>query len=132
MGDIVSPGERRRGDAMSEKPLLSLTAEFFERTGYEVSYNAQLEGFSGLLHTFDILIKKEKEERPVFVKDWDRTVGVDIIIKMDKAAEDVGLYNPIVVSERFSDHAKAYSNRRGITLMSKRDILPPQGQLLKK
>lgn len=117
---------------MSEKALLSLTAAFFERNGYAVSYNAQLEGFSGLLHTFDILLTKEKEERPVFVKDWDRTVGVDIIIKMDKAAADVGLYNPIIVSERFSDHAKAYSNRRGITLMSKRDILSPHGQFSKK
>ena len=117
---------------MNERPLLSLTAEFFERTGYDISYNAQFEGFSGLLHTFDIVIRKEKEERPVFVKDWNRTVGVDIIIKMDKAAADVGLYNPIIVSERFSDHAKAYSNRRGITLMSKRDIIALQGQFSKK
>jgi hypothetical protein len=114
---------------MSDKHLISIAAEFFERTGYEVSYNAQMEGFSGLLHTFDILIKKEKEEHPIVVKEWDRTVGVDIVIKMDKAASDVGLYDPIIVSERFSPHAKAYSNRRGIKLMSKRDIVSSKGPL---
>jgi len=117
---------------MSEKLLLPLTAAFFERSGYEISFNAQLEGLSGLLHTFDILIRKENAEYPVFVKDWNRTVGVDIIIKMDKAASDVGLSNPIIVSERFSPHAKAYSNRRHITLMSKREILASKRQYSKK
>ena len=114
---------------MNDKHLISLTAEFFERSGYDVSYNAQLEGFSGLLHTFDILIKKDKKEQPIIVKDWNRTVGVDIVIKTDKAASDVGLYNPIIISERFSPHAKAYSNKRGIKLMSKRDITPSKTQL---
>jgi len=108
---------------MSEMSLLSLAVEFFERRGYTISYNAKFEGFSGLLHTFDLLIKKSKEERPVLVKDWERTVGVDIVIKIDKASSDIDLSNPIIVAERFSDHAKAYSNRRGITLITKREII---------
>ena len=68
----------------------------------------------------------------MFVRDWNRTVGVDIVIKVDKASADVGLYNPIIVSERFSDHAKAYSNRRGVTLMTRRDILSKHGNFSSK
>ena len=117
---------------MAEKSLLSLTAEFFERMGYTVDYNAKFEGFSGLLHTFDLLIKMSKDERPVLVKDWDRTVGVDIIIKVDKASEDIYLPNPIVVAERFSDHAKAYSNKRGVTLITKREVLSKSDKFPRK
>jgi hypothetical protein len=103
--------------------LLLLVIDFFKRTGYKIKYNVKYEGFSGLLHTFDLLIQKGKTERPVFVKDWDKTVGIDIIIKADKVSEDIGLGNPIIVSKRFSDHAKAYSNRRGVTLITKRHII---------
>jgi hypothetical protein len=117
---------------MAEKSLLALTAEFFERMGYTVDHNPKFEGFSGLLQTFDLLIKRSKDERPVLVKDWDRTVGVDIIIKVDKASEDVDLPNPIIVAERFSDHAKAYSNKRGITLITKREVLGQSVQFPRK
>ena len=112
--------------------MISLAAEFFECMGYTVDYNTKFEGFSGLLHAFDLLVKRSEAERPVLVKDWDRTVGVDIIIKVDKASEDVDLPNPIIVAERFSDHAKAYSNKRGITLITKREILGQPGQFSRK
>jgi len=46
-----------------------------------------------------------------------------MIINVDKAAADVGFPNPIVISEKFSGHAKAYANRRGVTLLTKREIM---------
>ena len=45
-----------------------------------------------------------------------------MIINIDKASEDVGLSSPIIVGEKFSDHAKSYANRRKITLLTKRQI----------
>ena len=57
------------------------------------------------------------------IKDWRRTVGVNMVINIDKAAEDVGFPKPIIISGKFSGHAKAYANRRGITLLSKQQIL---------
>jgi len=45
------------------------------------------------------------------------------VINMDRASEDVGFPNPIMVSEKFSGHAKAYANRRGVTLLTRRQIL---------
>jgi hypothetical protein len=50
-----------------------------------------------------------------------------MIINIDKAAEDVGFPKPIIIAEKFSGHAKAYANRRGITLLSKRQILRSLG-----
>ena len=107
---------------MKEISLIALTAEYFERRGYNVEYNVALEGFSGLLQTFDLIIRKGREEHPVMVKDWKRTVGVNIIIKADKASEDTQLSRPIVVAKKFSDHAKAYSNKKRIILMTEREL----------
>jgi hypothetical protein len=74
--------------------------------------NLKYEGFSGLLHTFDLLVRKGREEHVVLVMDWKRTVGINMIIKTEKAAEDVDLAHPIIIANMFSDHAKAYSNKR--------------------
>jgi hypothetical protein len=46
-----------------------------------------------------------------------------MVINIDRASADVGISSPIIVAEVFSDHAKAYANRRGVTLITKREIL---------
>jgi len=108
---------------MSRVSLVELATKYFRQSGYEIERDAVLEGVSGLMRRFDIVIRKGKEQRSVWIKDWKRTVGVNIVINIDKASEDVGLLKPIMISEKFSGHAKAYANRRGITLLSKREIL---------
>ncbi len=102
--------------------LTELAAKYFRQNGYRIEKDSVLEGFSGLPHRFDLVISKGKEQRSVWIRDWKRTVGVNMVINMDKASEDVGFPKPIMISEKFSGHAKAYANRRGITLLSKRQI----------
>jgi len=108
---------------MSSVSLIELAAKYFRQNGYKIEKDAVLEGFSGLPHKFDLVIRKGKEQRSVWIKDWKRTVGVNMVINIDKASEDVGFPKPIMISEKFSGHAKAYANRRGITLLSKRQIM---------
>ena len=107
---------------MSSASLVDLASTYFRTMGYKTEKNVVLEGFSGLSRSFDLLIRKGREQHLVWIKDWKRTVGVNMVINMDKAAEDVGILNPMMISEKFSGHAKAYANRRGITLLSKRQI----------
>jgi len=57
------------------------------------------------------------------IKDWNRTVGVNVVITLDKASQGKAFANPILVAERFSEHARAYANRRGIMLITKAEIL---------
>jgi len=112
---------------MSRVSLIELAAKYFRQNGYEIEKDAVFEGVSGLQQKFDMVIRKGKEQRSVWIKDWKRTVGVNIVINIDKASEDVGFPKPIMISEKFSGHAKAYANRRGITLLSKRQILRTLG-----
>ncbi len=112
---------------MSKASIVDPAIKYFKREGYKIERDAVLEGFSGLPHRFDFVIQKGKERRLVLIKDWKRTVGVNMVINLDKASADVGLPNPIMVSQKFSGHAKAYANRRTITLLTKRQILQRLG-----
>lgn len=115
--------ESRKTASKTKADLIELTKKYFRKNGYKVrKEKAVLEGFSGIIRKFDLIVQKGRMIQGVWVKDWNRTIGVNIIINLDKASEDVGLSNPILIGEKFSDHAKAYANRRKIMLLTKRKI----------
>ena len=108
---------------MSRLSLANLAVKYFRQNGYQTERDTVLEGVSGVSRRFDLVIRRGKENRSVWIKDWNRTVGVNMVINIDRAAEDVGFPKPIIIAEKFSGHAKAYANSRGITLLSKQQIL---------
>jgi galactitol-specific phosphotransferase system IIB component len=97
--------------------------QYFRKKGYKVEENVSLEGYRGIIRNFDLIIQKGHLTQGVWIRDWKRTIGINIIINLDKASEEVGLPNPIIVGEKFSDHAKAYANRRKIMLLTTRQVL---------
>jgi len=105
--------------------LVELAIRYFKKEGYKVEREATtLEGFSGISRKFDLIVQKGRVTQGVWIRDWNRTIGVNVIIGLDKASEDVSLSNPILIGEKFSDHAKSYANRRKIMLLTKRQIAP--------
>lgn len=112
------------GDKLkSRSHLLGLSVQYFKKEGYKIRQEvAALDGFSGISRRFDLIVQKGKLEQGVWVRDWNRTIGVNVIIGLDTASEDVGLSSPIMIGEKFSDHAKSYSNRRKITLLTRQKI----------
>jgi galactitol-specific phosphotransferase system IIB component len=107
----------------SASALVQAALRYFKKEGYKVEQNVTtFEGFSGVSNKFDLIVQKGRVEQGVWIRDWNRTIGVNVIINIDKASEDVGLSSPIIVGEKFSDHAKSYANRRKITLLTKRQI----------
>jgi hypothetical protein len=109
--------------AVQRSHLVALTIDYFKKEGYRVnSENVMLEGNSGVLRHFDLIVQKGRLEQGVWVRDWNRTIGVNVIINLDTASDDVGLSSPIMIGEKFSDHAKSYSNRRKITLLTRQKI----------
>ena len=115
----MSTGEQVK----SRSHLVNLAVLYFKKEGYKVhSENAELEGHSGVTRHFDLIVQKGRLEQGVWVRDWNRTIGVNIIIHLDTSSEDVDLSSPIMIGEKFSDHAKSYSNRRKITLLTKQKL----------
>jgi hypothetical protein len=113
-------------DVEQSKPrshLLDLAIQYFKKEGYRVNCeNAMLEGHSGVTRHFDLIVQKGRLEQGVWVRDWNRTIGVNVIINLDTSSEDVDLSSPIMIGEKFSDHAKSYSNRRKLTLLTKQKL----------
>jgi galactitol-specific phosphotransferase system IIB component len=106
-----------------QSKLLESATQYFKKEGYKVDLEkTRIEGFSGVTKQFDLIVQKSRTAQGVWVRDWNRTIGVNVIINLDKASEDVGLGSPILVGEKFSDHAKSYANRRKITLLTKRQV----------
>jgi len=64
--------------------LIDLAAKYFRQRGYKIEKNTVLEGLSGLPHNFDLVIRKDEERRLVWIRDWKRTVGVNMVINMTK------------------------------------------------
>ncbi len=111
-------------DETAPRPqLVDLAIDYFKKEGFKVnSENVMLEGNSGVLRHFDLIVQKGRLEQGVWIRDWNRTIGVNVIINLDTASDDVGLSSPIMIGEKFSDHAKSYSNRRKISLLTKQKI----------
>ena len=113
----------REGEVKPSSILLQHVIQYFKKEGYKVEQSPSvLDGFSGISRKFDLIVQKGRVEQGVWIKAWNRTIGVNVVINVDKASEDVGLSTPIVIGEKFSDHAKSYANRRKIMLLTKRQI----------
>jgi hypothetical protein len=111
------------GKARSKRRLVELAVQFFKKEGYKINHeSAVLEGYSGISRKFDLIVQKGRSEQGVWIRAWNRTIGVNVIIGLDTASDDVGLSNPIMIGEKFSDHAKSYSNRRKLTLLTRQKI----------
>jgi hypothetical protein len=103
--------------------LIDSAVSYFKKEGYKVKGElVRLEGTSGVLRQFDLVVQKGRDEQAVWIRDWNRTIGVNVIIGLDTAAADVQMPNPIMIGDKFSDHAKSYSNRRKITLLTKQKL----------
>lgn len=103
--------------------LTDVAASYFKKEGFKVKGEAiSIEGDSGVMRQFDLVVQKGRDEQVVWIRDWNRTIGVNVIINLDTAASDVKMPNPIMVGDKFSDHAKSYSNRRKIMLLTKQKL----------
>ena len=112
------------GRARPKLRLMNLAVQYFKKEGYKINYeNAVIEGYSGISRKFDLIVQKGRLEQGVWIRDWNRTIGVNVIIGLDTASEDVGLSSPIMIGDKFSDHAKSYSNRRKIMLLTKQKMI---------
>ncbi|MGE5188098.1 MAG: hypothetical protein ACM3JE_03620 [Betaproteobacteria bacterium] len=111
------------GEVKPRSALRDQAALFFKKEGYKVNNeDITIEGNSGVSRHFDMIVQKGRMEQGVWIRDWNRTIGVNVIINLDTASDDVGLSSPIMIGEKFSDHAKSYSNRRKITLLTKQKL----------
>ena len=82
--------------------LVDLAFKYFKKEGYKINRESSvLEGYSGVSRKFDLIVQKGRLEQCVWIRNWNRTIGVNVIIGLDKASEDVGLSSPIIIGDKF-------------------------------
>jgi hypothetical protein len=81
-------GDEKAG---SKLRLMDLAVRYFRKEGFKVNQESPvLEGFSGISRKFDLIVQKGRVEQGVWIRDWNRTIGVNVIINLDMASDDVG------------------------------------------
>ena len=95
------------GSTKPKSKLSELAVQYFKKEGYKINReDAVVEGFSGISRKFNLVVQKGRSEQGVWIRDWNRTSGVNVIIGLDMASDDVGFSNPIMIGEKFSDHVR--------------------------
>lgn len=104
---------------------MKLATQYFMKRGYVINKNQMKDSDEEQFpdKKVDLIVKRGNEIYPVWIKEWNRTVGVNVIISVDKLAQSMGFTTPIIIAEKFSEHAKAYANRKGIRLITRLDLL---------
>ncbi|MFX1486875.1 MAG: restriction endonuclease [Promethearchaeota archaeon] len=104
---------------MRKRSLKELAIEFFETQGYNVKEDRIMKN----KYSIDLLIKeRENVLYGVVVKDWKRTVGVNVLLRLDRAIGKADLQQGIVVGPSFSSHARSYANKRKIRLVTYSEV----------
>ncbi|MCL1970053.1 MAG: restriction endonuclease [Candidatus Bathyarchaeota archaeon] len=116
-----------RDQTSDRSQLTEMAIVYFEKKGFKINNeDVAVEGYSsGESRHFDLIVEKKERSygaQGVWIRDWNRTIGVNVIITLDNASDDAGLTNPIMIGDKFSSHAKAYAKRRKIEILTKQDL----------
>ena len=91
-----------------------------------------MRGINGDTYKFAYVLRKPSgskatEEIGVLIRDWKRSVGVDVLIKTDQIAEATGIKKIMVLGNMFSANARTFAKSRGILLLSRSDLVSMLG-----
>ena len=99
--------------------LRELTRKFFgSRYGY-VEPEDPIRGRSGHKWKFDAIITYEEQEYGLFVREWNRSIGVNQIRQLEKACRDTKCAGGIIVGDVFSSNAHIFGENLGIQIVNR-------------
>ena len=80
-------------------PLKEIVKSYFEKKYMYTELSKFLVGKSGQKWNFDSVIKipESKDEFGVFIKDWNRSIGVNQVRLLEKACNDLGFVGGLII-----------------------------------
>lgn len=101
------------------RELRELCRQYFGRK-YEYSEpDAPIRGKSGQKWKFDAVISYNEQKYGVFIRDWNRSIGVNQIRQLEKACRDTKCAGGIIIGENFSAHAENFGENLGIQVIDR-------------
>ncbi|MFX0163304.1 MAG: restriction endonuclease [Candidatus Hodarchaeota archaeon] len=122
------------GIPLKKASLEGISRKFFQIKGFTTREKVRLRGKSGQNHEFNMLLSQSRDKEKnaeslgdigygVLIKDWKRSIGVNVIIKFDQMIEDAGLEGGIIVGNDFSANAQNFAKKSGIVSYSRGELV---------
>jgi hypothetical protein len=97
--------------------LRELVRQYFSRKYDYSEPSVPIRGKSGQKWKFDAIITYNDQKYGVFIRDWDRSIGVNQIRQLEKACRDTKCDGGIIVGRLFSAHAENFGENLGIQVI---------------
>jgi hypothetical protein len=102
--------------------LRELTRKFFS-SRYEYTEPEPIRGRSGHKWKFDAIIKYKDQNYGLFVREWNRSIGVNQIRQLEKACRDTKCAGGIIVGDTFSSNAFIFGENLGIQIVDRATLM---------
>ena len=117
-----------------ENPLTKMSLHkqvqcFLKFRGYEIHEQVTLSGKFNQEYNLDYIFWDKNSSNQnsctgVFIKDWKRSCGFDIILQAERILKEVaGLSQIMVIAHRFSGAAQALADRIGIITLTSGELV---------
>ena len=99
--------------------LVDLSQKYLsKKCKYEVP-DSPIRGRSGHKWHFDAILKYNEKQFGVFIRAWDRSIGVNQVRQLHKACQDTNCAGGILIGNRFSPNAEMFAENVGINLLDR-------------
>jgi hypothetical protein len=107
----------------TQKSLKCLVKDYFSRKYLFEELENQVIGQSGQKWNFDAIIKTDDAKFGVFIKDWNRSIGINQVRLLEKACIDCLFDGGLIIGNVFSSHAKSYGANKGVQVVLKGELV---------
>ncbi len=107
------------------KELEDLVEYYLKLSGKRFERNLRIRGFSGALHEVDFLVYlRDGRKEVIEVKNMDKPVNKDVVMKVAEVANDVGAFKGVIVSSSgFTKGAIYMAKVLNVSLMDSEEII---------
>ena len=121
MGNGNWKSEKKMMD--TELSLTELTKKFFSRKYEYIIPDAPIRGRSGQKWKFNAFVVYENQKYGVFIREWNRSIGVNQIRQLEKACRDTKCAGGIIVGDTFSCNAEIFGENLGIQVVERSTLV---------
>ena len=107
----------------TELSLTELTKKFFSRKYEYIIPDAPIRGRSGQKWKFNAFVMYENQKYGVFIREWNRSIGVNQIRQLEKACRDTKCAGGIIVGDTFSCNAEIFGENLGIQVVERSTLV---------
>ncbi len=107
----------------TELSLTELTKKFFSRKYEYIIPDAPIRGRSGQKWKFNAFVVYENQKYGVFIREWNRSIGVNQIRQLEKACRDTKCAGGIIVGDTFSCNAEIFGENLGIQVVERSTLV---------